>query len=74
MDWHHPDSWRCAFDPDAQRRFTDYIQGMVRELMTQYGKIDILWYDVARPMEHWEGWNSGVCLFANIVLLFTLQS
>ena len=58
MDWHHPDSWRCAFDPDAQRRFTDYIQGMVRELMTQYGKIDILWYDVPRPMEHWEGWNS----------------
>ncbi len=58
MDWHHPDSWRCAFDPDAQKRFLDFIQGMVRELMTRYGKIDILWYDVARPMEHWEGWNS----------------
>jgi len=58
MDWHHPDSWRCAFDPDARKRFIDFIQGMVRELMTQYGKIDILWYDVPRPMEHWEGWDS----------------
>ena len=29
-----------------------------RELLTQYGKIDILWYDVSRPMESWEGWDS----------------
>ncbi len=26
--------------------------------MTNYGKIDILWYDVSRPMESPEGWNS----------------
>jgi len=58
MDWHHPDSWRCAFDPDARKRFVNYIHKMVYELMTQYGRIDILWYDVARPMEHWEGWDS----------------
>ena len=58
MDWHHADGWRCAFDPDARKRFLDYTQGLVRELMTNYGKIDILWYDVSRPMESWEGWNS----------------
>jgi alpha-L-fucosidase len=58
MDWHHPDSWRCAFDPEARARFLDYTQGLVRELMSNYGKIDILWYDVSRPMQHHEGWNS----------------
>lgn len=58
MDWHHPDSWRCAFDSEARKRFTDYIAELNRELLTQYGKIDILWYDVPRPMENWEGWDS----------------
>lgn len=58
MDWHHPDSWRCAFDTQARVRFNDYIKGLNRELLTQYGKIDILWYDVPRPMETWEGWDS----------------
>lgn len=58
MDWHHEDGWRCAFDPDSRRRFTQYLQGMLRELMTNYGKIDILWYDIPRPMAHHEGWDS----------------
>ena len=58
MDWHHPDSWKCAFDSDARKRFTDYIKELNRELMTNYGKIDILWYDVPCPMKSWEGWNS----------------
>ena len=31
---------------------------MLKELMTQYGKIDILWYDISRPMVSWEGWDS----------------
>ena len=58
MDWHHPDSWRCAFDPEANRRFLAYLQGMLRELLSNYGKIGILWYDVACPMESHEGWGS----------------
>lgn len=58
MDWHHLDGWKCAFDSEARKRFTNYITELNRELLTQYGKIDILWYDVARPMESWEGWNS----------------
>lgn len=58
MDWHHPDGWKCAFDSEARQRFNDYITGLNRELMTKYGKIDILWYDVPRPMKSWEGWNS----------------
>ena len=58
MDWHHPDSWKCAYDSDARKRFTNYIEALNTELLTNYGKIDILWYDVSRPMESPEGWNS----------------
>jgi len=58
MDWHHPDSWRCAFDSEARTRFNRYIEDLNTELLTHYGKIDILWFDVARPMETAEGWNS----------------
>lgn len=58
MDWHHPDAWRCAFDNDARARFLDYIEALNTELLTNYGKIDILWYDVSRPLEGWAGWDS----------------
>jgi alpha-L-fucosidase len=58
MDWHHPDGARCAHDEAARRRFVDYIHGQIRELMTHYGKIDILWYDVAWPLDA-TGWESG---------------
>lgn len=58
MDWHHPDSWKAAIDSKARARFNQYILDLNTELLTQYGKIDILWYDVPAPMEHWEGWNS----------------
>ena len=57
MDWHHPDGARCKTDEAARRRFVDYIHGQVRELMTNYGKVDILWYDVAWPLDA-KGWES----------------
>lgn len=58
MDWHHPDSWRCAYDAEARARFLQYIEDLNVELLTNYGKIDILWYDVSCPMESVEGWDS----------------
>jgi alpha-L-fucosidase len=57
MDWHHPDGARCAEDEGARRRFVDYIHTQIRELMTNYGKIDILWYDVSWPLDA-KGWES----------------
>ena len=52
MDWHHPDGARCPPTmPPARRRFVDYTHGLIRELMTNYGKIDILWYDVSWPLD-----------------------
>jgi len=59
MDWHHPDGARCAKDEAARRRFLDFTQGLVRELCTNYGKIDILWYDVSWPLSSPELWESA---------------
>lgn len=58
MEWHHPDSGICAYDTEARRRYTQFLKDINTELLTQYGKIDILWYDVPLPMESWEGWDS----------------
>ena len=59
MDWHHPDGARCAKDEKARRRFLDFTQGCVRELMSNYGKIDILWYDVSWPLATPKLWESA---------------
>jgi alpha-L-fucosidase len=58
MDWHHPDGATCAQNEAARRRFLDFTQGCVRELCSNYGKIDILWYDVSWPLENAERWES----------------
>ena len=50
MDWHHPDGAICATDEAARERFVTYTHGLLRELLTNYGKIDILWYDVDWPL------------------------
>ena len=58
MDWHHGDGGAAATDRAARRRFTDYTQACVRELMSNYGPIDILWYDVPEPMQTARQWRS----------------
>jgi alpha-L-fucosidase len=51
MDWHHPDylprrPWdkRPAEGADFERYVT-YMKGQLRELLTNYGRIGILWFD-----------------------------
>ncbi len=58
MDWHHPDGIRCREDEDARQRFIAFTQGCVRELLSNYGKIDILWYDVSWPLASPRLWDS----------------
>ncbi len=58
MDWHREDGWRCAYDREARESFLDYIEALNTELLTNYGKIDILWYDVSCPMNDEQGWDS----------------
>ena len=57
MDWHHPDGARCATDEAARQRFVEYTHGLVREILTNYGKVDVLWYDVDWPLDV-KGWES----------------
>jgi alpha-L-fucosidase len=57
MDWHNPD-WRIANkDEAARKRFIEYTHGQIRELLTHYGKIDILWYDMPVGLDA-KGWES----------------
>jgi alpha-L-fucosidase len=65
MDWHHPDGAICKTDEQARQRFVAYTHGLIRELMTNYGKIDILWYDVDWPLtpEQWESERMNKMVF-----------
>ena len=71
LDWHHPDfphygdrnhpernnpAWK-----GVQHNFDNYIQymqGQVRELLTNYGKIDIMWFDFSYPGMECETWHA----------------
>jgi alpha-L-fucosidase len=57
MDWHHPDWCNAKDDSAARDRFVSYIHGQLRELMSNYGKVDILWYDMPVPLDAL-GWHS----------------
>lgn len=39
-DWHHPD-----YMTENHARYLEYMRAQLRELMTNYGKVDILWFD-----------------------------
>ena len=65
LDWHHPDYTVDMHHPmrgdaayvagDADRkleRYTEYLHGQTRELMSQFGKVDILWYDFSVRAEN----------------------
>jgi alpha-L-fucosidase len=51
MDWHHPDylprrPWdKRPVDRASLDRYIDYMKGQLRELLTQYGPLGILWFD-----------------------------
>jgi len=42
-DWHHPD-----YLGEHHDRYVEYLHGQIRELLTNYGKIDGLWFDNLR--------------------------
>jgi alpha-L-fucosidase len=58
IDWHHPEFPVDGLHPQREDRafieatrgrdiakYAEYLHGQVRELLTEYGKIDILWLD-----------------------------
>ena len=74
IDWHHPDFTIDAihprrFDKDAKeqnegrdmKKYAKYMRDQVTELLTNYGKIDILWFDFSYPNKdpNYPDWMNG---------------
>lgn len=71
LDWHHPD-YPVAGDsihpyrdvPEYQAReanlprYADYIRNQIEELLTNYGKIDIIWFDFSYNDMRGEAWKA----------------
>ena len=62
IDWHHPDYLIDNHHPQRNhpdkdklnegrdpKRYAEYLHGQVSELLTDYGKIDLLFYDFSYP-------------------------
>jgi len=49
-DWRIPGYWEGPeHDPDGWAAFRDYVHAQVTELLSNYGDIDVLWFDGAWP-------------------------
>jgi alpha-L-fucosidase len=73
LDWHHPDyphagdrihPERDLADPAAEsgrvwERYLEYMHGQVEELVTGYGKLDILWFDFSYDELRGEKWGAS---------------
>ncbi len=62
IDWHHPDFTIDAIHPRRDdpvavqanrkrnmKRYAEYMRNQVRELLTEFGPIDIMWFDFSYP-------------------------
>ena len=70
IDWHHPDyphygdrHHPMRNDPTYENsgrdfdRYLDYLHGQVREICTNYGRLDLLWFDFAYDDLRGEAWR-----------------
>lgn len=71
IDWHHPDyphygdrihpMRNCEAEKDVERdfnRYLEYMHGQVKELCTQYGKLDVMWFDFSYDNMRGETWRA----------------
>jgi len=54
LDWHHPDGAGNDWDYDPNKKnfmryLEDYVKPQLRELLTNYGSIAIVWFDIYSP-------------------------
>ena len=70
IDWHHPDypHYGDRFHPMRNNpayensgrdfdRYLDYMHGQIREICSNYGKLDLLWFDFAYDQLRGEAWR-----------------
>ena len=68
LDWHHPhflidENHPLRNHPDRdklnkgrdQKQYTEYLHGQARELLTEFGRIDIMFYDFSYPRRDEQG-------------------
>jgi alpha-L-fucosidase len=71
LDWHHPDfpidglhpmRDEVAFREQEMNRdvskYAAYLHGQTRELLSQFGKVDVIWFDFSYP-ERNTSWSKG---------------
>ncbi len=71
IDWHHPEypidglhPMRNNMEMREQEKdrdiavYREYLHNQVRELTTQFGKIDVMWFDFSYSGRDW-GWSHG---------------
>lgn len=71
IDWHHPQftvdglnprrddvEYREANKDRDMRKYVEYLHSQTRELLTKFGKVDVMWFDFSYPGSDW-GWSKG---------------
>lgn len=72
IDWHHEDypaygdryhpmrdNEEYRRDPQNFHRYVDYMHGQVRELLQNYGKLDLMWFDFSYDDMKGEKWRAS---------------
>lgn len=71
IDWHHEDYTLDSSHPSKDReaeafnsgremsRYRVFLHGQVRELLTDYGQIDVMWFDWTPPEKSHVDWDSA---------------
>ena len=68
IDWHHPEfpvdglhsqrddeEFKATHKDRDITKYAEYLHGQTRELLTNYGPIDIIWFDFSYPNRVWGG-------------------
>jgi alpha-L-fucosidase len=51
-DWYHPD-----YFTENHHRYIKYLHGQIREILTNYGPIDGLWFDLGYTPKDWDSYR-----------------
>lgn len=65
LDWQHPDSYEAfQYNPNLNGHvpnhelYKEYIYGQIKEIATNYGRLDVLWPDFSSPKHEGEHWGT----------------